>query len=329
MEIDTTFPTKLDTVSDTPEPLRSVLVESLPAGEAVRLLVHSPSFPTGDEKSPATVLAVANRGWVVASETQDGGATLEKSEFSEILFLELRSILLLGQLRISFAASDSPSSTTIKFEGVGDEFYQEAIELILAGIDPAPGTVTENERNEASMFEHWPMKFRNEARRYWPRGQRLLAALRWPAVYGESKQELAPAGALLITERELVLISDERKSSAEASFEDESKERPLQEEASPSRTAPETTLVPVIEKAEIDPGELPGDVYEFGEIITFVPHVRLAEVQVSRQDHFGVLALEVRAGHAREKLEILFPSDHQKEVSQAMEKVSLPRGSVT
>ena len=132
MRIDTTFPTKLDTVSDAPEPLRSALVESLPADEPVRLLVHSPSFPTGDEKSPATVLAVTNSGWLIASGTEDGGATLEKSQFSEILFLELRSILLQGRLRITFAASDGASSATIKFEAVGDEYYHEAIAALAA-----------------------------------------------------------------------------------------------------------------------------------------------------------------------------------------------------
>jgi hypothetical protein len=324
MRIDTTFPTKLDTVSDAPEPLRSALVESLPADEPVRLLVHSPSFPTGDEKSPATVLAVTNSGWLIASGTEDGGATLEKSLFSEILFLELRSILLLGQLTISFVAVDSPSSITIKFEGVGDELYHEAIDLILAGVDPAPSTFTENDRKAASMFEHWPMKFRNEARRYWPRGQRLLAALRWPAVYGASKRETAPAGALLVTGRELVLISDEINSSKEASSEVELKERLGREKTSSAGTAPGTIPVPVFEKADLDSGELPGDVYEFGEIITFVPRVRLANFQVSQQHQFGVLALEVRVAHGREKLEILFPSDRREAVSQAMEQVSPP-----
>jgi hypothetical protein len=329
MEIDTTFPTKLDTVSDAPEPLRSALVESLPADEPVRLLVHSPSFPTGDEKSPATVLAVTNSGWLVASETEDGGATLEKSQFSEILFLELRSILLLGRLRISFAAVDSPSSITIKFEGVGDELYHEAIDLILSGVDPAPNTFTENDRNEASMFENWPMKFRNEARHYWPRGQRLLAALRWPAVYGQSKRETAPAGALLVTGRELVLISDEINSSTETSSEEELEERPGREKTSPAETASETNSVPSTEKSDLDLGELPGDVYEFGEIITFVPRVRLANFQVSQEDRFGVLALEVHAARGREKLEILFPSDRQEAVSQALEQVSPSRSSVT
>jgi hypothetical protein len=42
------------------------------------------------------VLAVTNNGWLLASETEDGGATVEKSNFSDTLFLELKSILLLG-----------------------------------------------------------------------------------------------------------------------------------------------------------------------------------------------------------------------------------------
>jgi hypothetical protein len=78
MEIDTRFPTKLNTVSDALEPLRSALVESFPSGQPVRLLLYAPAFTTGDEKSPATVLAVTNNGWLVASETEDGGATVER-----------------------------------------------------------------------------------------------------------------------------------------------------------------------------------------------------------------------------------------------------------
>jgi O-6-methylguanine DNA methyltransferase len=64
MEIDTRFPTKLDTISDVPEPFRSALAESLPSGESVRLLVHAPASTTGDQRSPATVLAVTNDGWL-------------------------------------------------------------------------------------------------------------------------------------------------------------------------------------------------------------------------------------------------------------------------
>src|SRR5260221_14748749 len=90
MEIDTRFPTKLNTVSDAPEPLRSALVESFPSGQPVRFLGPAPAFTTGDEKSPATVLAVTNNGWLVASETEDGGAAVEKSDFSDTLYLQLK-----------------------------------------------------------------------------------------------------------------------------------------------------------------------------------------------------------------------------------------------
>src|ERR1700692_1594881 len=128
MEIDTRFPTKLDTVSDAPEPLRSALVESLPSGELVRLLVHAPAFSTENEKSPATVLAVTNTGCAVASETESGGASIDKSDFNHTLFCELKSILLSRELNTYFAAVNASHSVTIKFETVEGEFYRAAIE---------------------------------------------------------------------------------------------------------------------------------------------------------------------------------------------------------
>jgi hypothetical protein len=293
MEIDTRFPTRLSTVSDAPEPLRSALAKNLPSGEPVRLLVHAPAFAT-EEKSPATVLAVTNDGWLVASETEDGGAAVEKSNFSDVLFLELKAILLLGQLRISFATVDKSHSVTIRFETVEDDVYREAIDLILAGIDPALTGAAEKGPSEASMLEGWPMKIRNEAQRYWPMGQRFLAAIHWRAVLGGSQEELAPAGALLVTERELVVISEEREFAAE---------RPPE-----ARPADETKAI-------------------FGGIITFVPRVRLKDFSVDHRESLGVLALQVSGAHGGEKLEVTVPSADEKAVSNAMEQMSLSRGS--
>ena len=301
MEIDTRFPTRLNTVSDAPEPLRGALAEGLLSGEPVHLLVYAPAFSTEDEISPATVLAVTGNGWIIASETGDGGVTVEKSDFANTLFLELTAILLLGQLRIAFAGADTSLSVTIKFETVGDDLYREAIDLILAGIDPALHAVDEKDRGERATFETWPMKFRNEAQRYRPGGQRLLAALQWPVIFNEVRQELAPAGALLITAREIVLISEQKKSSAEYA-----------EQAS-SKEDPENSLAEE----------------EAGGTITFFPRVRLADFQVSHQEHLGVLALQVHAAHGREKLEIGFPSDAEKVVLKAMEQVLPSSGSAT
>jgi hypothetical protein len=307
MKIDTRFPTKLDTLSDAPESLRSELVKSLPAKEAVLLLVHAPAFPTGDEKSPATLLAVTKNGWLVASETEDGGAALVKSDFGNTLFFELTSILLLGQLIISFSEVGEAHSVTINFERVEDQFYHEAIDLMLTGIDPARIAVAEKDQHETSMFETWPMKFRNEARRYWPRGQRLLAAVQWPA----NQEQLAPAGALLMTERELVLISEGKKSSAEPS--------PVGSSTEEEGETPSTPLPPKAVNPTETPS-VPGNVYEFAEVITFVPRVRLADFQVSHQES-GLLTLQLRASQGGEKLEITFPSDHENAVRKGMEQM--------
>ena len=313
MQIDTRFPTKLDTVSDAPEPLRSELVKSLSSKEPVRLLVYAPAFLTGEEKSPATLLAVTNNGWLVASETEDGGTAVVKSDFDNILLFELTSILLLGQLIISFSEAGKAHSVTINFERIEDEFYYEAINLMLAGVDPARTGVEGKDRDETSMFEAWPMKFRNEAQRYWPKGQRLLAAVQWPA----NQQQLAPAGALLMTERELVLISEGRKSSTELSPEASSAEEPKE------------TLSTLVPAKAVNPTEtppVPGNVYEFAETITFVPRLRIANFQVSHQER-GVLTLQLRASQGEEKLEITFPSDHEDAVRRGMEQVLPPRNS--
>jgi hypothetical protein len=296
MEIDPRFPMKLNAVSDAPQPLRSALVESMPSGEPARLLVHAPAFTAGDQKSPATVLAVTNNGWLVVSDIEGGRATVEKSAFSDTLFLELKSILLLGRLKISFATADQPQSASIMFETVEDEIYREAIDLIVSSIDPALSGAVEEGRSEAEMFNTWPMKIRNEAQRYWPRRQRFLAAVQWRAVLGESQEEVVPASALLITERELVVISEEKEFAGE---------RPPE-----GRPADDTKAI-------------------FGGIITFVPRVRLGSFRVSRQEGFGVLALQVNGAHGGEKLEVAFPSDEEKAISNAMEQLAVSRNPTT
>jgi hypothetical protein len=284
MEIDTRFPTKLDSISDAPEPLRSALVEWVPSEKSVRLLVHAPAFSAVDEKTHATVLAVTNDGWLVASETGDGGASVEKSDFSETLFLELTSILLFGQFRIYFATVGTAYSATIRFDTVGEEFYREAIDLILKSVDQTRAPAVRNDLNAASAFEAWPIKFRTEIERYRPKGQRLSAAIQWPTIFGGFQRELAPAGALLVTQRELVLISEEKTS----------------------------------------PRQHPGDLHEFGGIITYFPLARLADFHVSHHEQFGALSLQVHAAHGGDKLEIIFPSGEEKAVLKAMMQAVVP-----
>jgi hypothetical protein len=81
MKTDDRFPTKLPSVLNTPEPFRSALADSISSQESIRFLIQAPAFATPGERTSATVLAVTDKGWLIVSETEDGGAT-SKSRIS-------------------------------------------------------------------------------------------------------------------------------------------------------------------------------------------------------------------------------------------------------
>jgi hypothetical protein len=114
---------------------RNRSVDSLPSEEPVRLLVYAPALAM-EERSPATMLAVTDKSWLVASEIEGGGASIENSDFGDTLFIELASILLFGQLKIHFARVGTSYSATTIFEAVGEDLYREAVDIMLCGIDP-------------------------------------------------------------------------------------------------------------------------------------------------------------------------------------------------
>jgi hypothetical protein len=284
MNIDTRFTTKLGSISDVPEPFFGALQENLPSPqEPIRLLIHTPSFKTSVEMRPATLLAVTDKGWLLASKAEGGGVSVERCGFSDTLFLEFTSILLLGQLKIDFASGGTSHSAALRFDTVDEKNYREAIDVVLAGIAQTGGPNDYKGDEDASAFKDWPVEFQNDAKEYRPAGQRLLSATYWPAVIGGFRRELAPAGALLVTERELVLIADQKA-----------------------------------------PTELPeADLQKFGRIVTYFPTVRLAGFHISNHPRVGVLALEVHARHGGEKLEIMFPSDHERAISEVMNEATM------
>ena len=274
------YPHELESIREAPEQFSEALRSQLSATDASRLILYAPSASDGDEKVPATVLVVTDDGWLAASENQEGGVSVEQCKFNDTLFLELTSIILWGQLKIDFASTGTSYSAVIRFSTTEERLYREAINLMLDGIDRTRASKREKDRGAAEMLKDWPLRFRNEALDYLPKGQRLLAATQWPAILGGFRRELAPAGALLVTERELVLVAEEKA-----------------------------------------PDWYHGEWAKHGGIITYFPLARLDDFHVGQQDRFGVLALYVHASHGGERLEILFPSDHERTVSKAMEQV--------
>jgi hypothetical protein len=283
MEFDTRFASTLDSVHDAPEPLRGALLEKLPSRESIRLLIHAPGVSMREQEPPiaATLLAVTSEGWFVVSESEEDHVSVEKCTYEDTLFLELTSILLWAELKIHFASVGTSYTAAMRFSTVTEEPYREAIDLVLDRIDQRPAQARpEQDEDSASMFVNWPIEFRTEALRYRPKWQRILAATQWPAVVGAFGRALCPAGALLVTERELVLISQ-------------------------GQTSPRLHTTGFC---------------KVGGTIIYFPYVRLSDFHVSHQERFGVLALEAHAKHGGERLEIMFPADYENVVSEAIEK---------
>ena len=288
MDIDKNFPTKLSSVDDVPEPFLGALKDRISSKVHIRSLIYSPVFSTLENLppsatpvapvqivAPANVLAVLDDRWLVATDEEDG-IKVEESSFNDTLFLELTSVLLSGELKIYFAAVGTYYVSTLTFNTVGEEVYREAIGLILDGIDWTKSTSCDQ---NGSLLRGWPFKFRVEAERYCPKGRRLTTVTRWTNLNGEFDDALCPSGALLITERELLFIAEQK--------------------ALPRQHA--------------------GDLHKFGGIITYFPLVRLSDFHISHHGHFGVLTLLIHAAHGSEKLEIAFPSDREKAVQKTMQ----------
>ena len=115
-----------------------------------------------------------------------------------------------------------------------------------------------------------------------PKGRRLLFATHWPALIGGFRRELAPAAALALTERELILVSDEK---APGWF--------SRREAS-----------------------------KYGYVVTYFPRVRLAQHRISHLAKFALLELETHTTHGSEALQIMLPLQHESEVVECMDHAS-------
>ena len=103
-------------------------------------------------------------------------------------------------------------------------------------------------------------------------------------------REFVPAGALLVTARKVVIVSEETGSLVEPSSES-------------------SAVAEVVE-------QLHGTT-------SFIPRVRLADFHVSREGHLGVLALQVQAPHGGEIVEVTFPSGQERAVSKVMDVLGL------
>ena len=277
MKIDSRFASKAKRVDETPEPFREQLKKHLKPDEEISLLVCAPAYLALREKFPATVLAVTDQRWLIVAEVQPGVGRVSGATFDETLLVEFTEILLFGELKIHFALDEKSRYSAAHFNTVTDAYYREATQLMLDRIeDHSSAGRTEASIYEAAPLSNIPFKFRNAIAENVPQGRQILFATHWPTLVGGFRRELAPAAVLALTQRELILITEDKP---RRWF--ESKKGP-----------------------------------KYANIATYLPLTRLAKHRIGCHPKFCLLELETHVSHGGEVFEIMFPSEHEPKVAR-------------
>jgi hypothetical protein len=197
-------------IEDTPHPFREALLQRVDEHENVRHLIHSPAFATGKSRTLASLLCVTDKRWLIVLCEKDGSTTVGESPYQSTLLVELTIILLYGQLKIDFVFKGEMRSAALQFNTVMKRAYLRAVQDILTSIDGDEGVGEKRDLRNSAILRDWPLKFRNMSILYAPENSCLLGGVNWTEVYGAFHRQLSPAAAMLLTERYIVIIAEEK-----------------------------------------------------------------------------------------------------------------------
>jgi hypothetical protein len=265
------------------------MLSALKPDDAIKLLVFGPAQRLLDRVLPATLLAILDRDWILAIGAEASQPEVSRCGFANTLFVEMTEVLLYGLLRIDFTGDGRARSVAIQFNTVMEDLYQEAVQILLNGIEGGSYFVPRSNDNLYAALRVLPLKFQNAIVKHLPIGQQVLGFVHWPTILGRRlkifRRELAPAGALVLTNRQLLFISEEKAWSRRLS----------------------------------DVG------YKYGYIVTYCPLARVEFVELIEHDSLDAVGAKVRTHELGEKLEIKFPCERKAAISAFVKLVSLPQ----
>lgn len=256
----------LSTVNDLPETFRRALSESRDAQAEYGLIIHARFRRRGAHGIAEAVLAVDGRGWRLATAVKDG-IDVHVCDLSDTLLLELAEDVSYGRLKIDYASNGRQRECAVEFNTIDSKLYRSAIDMILDGIERPPLLSFEEEAERATR--DWPFTLQSLALDY-ADGRGVRAAVHWPAIRNSLDRETAPAGALLLTERQLLIITEALQPS--------SKERGPADES-------------------------------VGAVATYCPLARLLDFRVATRPNSAVITLSMQAAHGGANVELTAPQE--------------------
>jgi hypothetical protein len=272
-------------LDEVPPLFEAALDCNLPPNEAVHHLIFSPEFTSATTHHPASVLCVTDRRWLIALAEPHGVVTAQTATFDETLFVELTIILLHGKVRIDFTQRGEIRSAALYFNTVMKSLYYAAVCEMLRGINCEPSK--ENDKESSLRFPDWPQKFQNLAIIYTPPGCRLIDGVHSDTIYGRFFGEKAPATALLLSEKDIIVIAEEKSR----------RWFPSRKEA------------------------------KYGGTMSYIPRRRVVKWKIVENPRVDLHAIELSMGEGVKKLDIPFSSARRNEARRIITQVVPDRSS--
>jgi hypothetical protein len=280
------FATNARDIEDLSSPFRETLMERIGMTEKLQHLIYSPAFDTAKFRGLASVLCVTDQRWLIVLREDGGRVIVAESSYGATLLVELTIILLYGQLKIDYVRDGKAKSVSLHFNTVMQYMYSEAVKSILDTIDAHSDGVAAPKLSGTALLSAWPLKFRNFSILYTPQNSQLLDGVCWEEMRGVFGRELAPAAALVVTNRHIIVIAEEKIS------------RWFQFRRST----------------------------KYGAIISYLPLDRFTGFQIKPQRRSRVLELESRGNSGGETLDITIPPDKEEAVHRAIQMARRNRG---
>ena len=265
-------------IADLSSPFRETLIERVGATEKLQHLIYSPAFDTAKFRGLASVLCVTDQRWFIVLREDAGRVIVAESSYGATLLVELTIILLYGQLKIDYLQDGKAKSVLLHFNTVTQNMYSEAVKSILDAIDAPRDGVMTPKLSGTALLSGWPLKFRNFSILYTPQNSQLLDGVCWEEMRGVFGRELAPAAALVVTDRHIIVIAEEKIS------------RWFQFRRST----------------------------KYGAIISYLPLDRFTGFRIKPQRRCCILELESHGSYGGETLDVTIPSDKQEAVNRAL-----------
>lgn len=208
------FSFQLKDRDDIREPFHAALRQLLPAAAEPVMMVFTPSLETSEGVTAPSLLVLENDRWHLLVENENHTVTTTSSAIDRTVLVEMTVVLLLGRLKFDFATKRDVKSVVIEFNTVMEHLYHAAAEYLLGAMKGRPSAEPVDRQPDLELLHSVPLKFRNSILRFAPPSERLLALAYWPAIIVEKngliENELSPESALVLCERELLLVSEER-----------------------------------------------------------------------------------------------------------------------